>query len=344
MLPYSPLHHLLLADVGRAARDDQRQRLRRADRLSRTRTRCERLGGDRRPVPAPRPPDPDAHRRLGRARRGAGGGAAAVCGARAATCPPASPLPRRRARRCWPCGAELKNTFCVARASAPGSATTSATSRTTRRCAPSPRGSSTSSACSPSSPRSWRTTCTPSTSRRKYALERDGVELDRRPAPPRAPGRVPGRARRDRPGGRRDLRRHRLRHATARLGRRAAARRPRRLRARGPPAARCGMPGGEAAIREPWRMACAWLAAAVRRAAGRRRALAGTVDRRRWRQVAALAQSGLASPLTTSVGRLFDAVAALCGVRARGQLRGPGGDRARGRVRSGRAAPPTRCR
>jgi hydrogenase maturation protein HypF len=70
------------------------------------------------------------------------------------------------------------------------------------------------------------------------------------------------------------------------------------------------MPGGEAAIRQPWRMACAWLAAS------------GTeppvlpVDPRVWKQVAELARSGVASPLTTSVGRLFDAVAALCGVRA----------------------------
>ena len=37
MLPYSPLHHLLLADAGDAARDDERQRLRRADRLPRRR-------------------------------------------------------------------------------------------------------------------------------------------------------------------------------------------------------------------------------------------------------------------------------------------------------------------
>src|SRR5689334_2887964 len=64
------------------------------------------------------------------------------------------------------------------------------------------------------------------------------------------------------------------------------------------------MPGGEAAIRQPWRMAAAWLEAS------------GLEQPAEWRQIAALARSGLASPLTTSMGRLFDAVAALCGVRS----------------------------
>jgi hydrogenase maturation protein HypF len=69
------------------------------------------------------------------------------------------------------------------------------------------------------------------------------------------------------------------------------------------------MPGGEAAIREPWRMACAWLAAA-----GVDSPLTG-VDPAAWERVASLARSGFASPVTTSMGRLFDAVAALCGIR-----------------------------
>jgi hydrogenase maturation protein HypF len=70
------------------------------------------------------------------------------------------------------------------------------------------------------------------------------------------------------------------------------------------------MPGGEAAIRQPWRMACAWLAASDEQPPSL------PVDATAWEQVSELARSGVASPLTTSVGRLFDAVAAICGVRA----------------------------
>jgi hydrogenase maturation protein HypF len=71
------------------------------------------------------------------------------------------------------------------------------------------------------------------------------------------------------------------------------------------------LPGGDQAVREPWRMACAWL-----RAAGDEGPLAG-IDPERWRAVGRLAESGLAVPVTTSVGRLFDAVSAMCGLRLR---------------------------
>jgi hydrogenase maturation protein HypF len=74
------------------------------------------------------------------------------------------------------------------------------------------------------------------------------------------------------------------------------------------------LPGGEAAIREPWRMACAWLAELDGDPALPAR-LRELVAPRAWRQVAALAASGIASPPTSSVGRLLDAVAALCGIR-----------------------------
>jgi hydrogenase maturation protein HypF len=63
------------------------------------------------------------------------------------------------------------------------------------------------------------------------------------------------------------------------------------------------LPGGARAIREPWRMACAWLVAS------------GIEPPARWWAIAELVHSGVASPWTTSVGRLFDAVAALTGVR-----------------------------
>jgi hydrogenase maturation protein HypF len=36
-----------------------------------------------------------------------------------------------------------------------------------------------------------------------------------------------------------------------------------------------------------------------------------------WRSIRELVRSGVASPVTTSIGRLFDAVAALCGIRTR---------------------------
>jgi hydrogenase maturation protein HypF len=73
-----------------------------------------------------------------------------------------------------------------------------------------------------------------------------------------------------------------------------------------------GLPGGAAAIREPWRMAVSWVAAALDDP-DRLASAVGTLDPR-WRDVAALAVSPR-TLRTTSAGRLFDAVAALLGVR-----------------------------
>ena len=71
------------------------------------------------------------------------------------------------------------------------------------------------------------------------------------------------------------------------------------------------LPGGDRAVREPWRMACAWLVAA----GGEAPALRERVGAERWDVVARMTREGVAAPVTTSAGRLFDAVAALCGLR-----------------------------
>ena len=78
------------------------------------------------------------------------------------------------------------------------------------------------------------------------------------------------------------------------------------------------LPGGDAATREPWRMACAWLAAALDDPApDLPPGLAPEVEAGEWEAMCGIVASGVNSPLTTSAGRLFDAVAALCGLRAR---------------------------
>jgi hydrogenase maturation protein HypF len=82
------------------------------------------------------------------------------------------------------------------------------------------------------------------------------------------------------------------------------------------------MPGGAQAIREPWRMSCAWLAEAFGEPRPLPRSLEGLVDPERWNRVAQLGASGLVSPTTTSMGRLFDAVAALCGISPRARYEG----------------------
>ncbi len=74
------------------------------------------------------------------------------------------------------------------------------------------------------------------------------------------------------------------------------------------------MPGGAAAIRQPWRMAFAWLTAAYGEPRAPTGPLAARVDRRRWEAMAQVGASASVSPVTSSMGRLFDAVGALCGL------------------------------
>jgi hydrogenase maturation protein HypF len=74
------------------------------------------------------------------------------------------------------------------------------------------------------------------------------------------------------------------------------------------------MPGGAAAIRQPWRMAAAYLDAAYPNGLPDALAVAAR-NPRAWPDVLAMARRGVNAPVTSSAGRLFDAVAALLGVR-----------------------------
>lgn len=72
------------------------------------------------------------------------------------------------------------------------------------------------------------------------------------------------------------------------------------------------VPGGEAAIREPWRMAAVYLTRAFGADAAELplelvQATAGS-----WRPILQMAENDINSPSASSAGRLFDAVAALC--------------------------------
>jgi hydrogenase maturation protein HypF len=74
------------------------------------------------------------------------------------------------------------------------------------------------------------------------------------------------------------------------------------------------MPGGAAAIRQPWRMTAAYLAAAYPGGVPANLAVRHR-NEASWGPVTTMAARGINSPLTSSAGRLFDAVAALLGVR-----------------------------
>ncbi len=81
-----------------------------------------------------------------------------------------------------------------------------------------------------------------------------------------------------------------------------------------------GMPGGERAIREPWRMALAHLLDAGESAAR----LAESVAAPALHTVQQMIERRFNTPMTSSAGRLFDAVAALANVRTRVSFEGQG--------------------
>ena len=141
-------------------------------------------------------------------------------------------------------------------------------------------------------------------------------------------------------GARRRLGRHRLWRRTARSGaasscwstrtswRRVAHLRPFRL------------PGGEAAIREPRRAALGLLYEAFGDEALAMTDLApvAAFSPPSARSCSSMLARGVNAPCTSSAGRLFDAFAALCGLRQQRELRGPGGRPSwNGRPRAARA-------
>jgi hydrogenase maturation protein HypF len=76
------------------------------------------------------------------------------------------------------------------------------------------------------------------------------------------------------------------------------------------------LPGGEKAIKEPWRMGASYL----NRVFGENMHELGIpfvrqLDRNRWTMVKRMIENGINSPMTSSAGRFFDAVSALLGVR-----------------------------
>jgi hydrogenase maturation protein HypF len=79
---------------------------------------------------------------------------------------------------------------------------------------------------------------------------------------------------------------------------------------------RVRLPGGTAAVRQPWRMAAAWLQEAFDDERPVPRLLRDAVSEQRWSAMRAVASREELSPLTSSVGRLLDAIGALCGLGA----------------------------
>ncbi len=74
------------------------------------------------------------------------------------------------------------------------------------------------------------------------------------------------------------------------------------------------LPGGDVAIREPWRLAAMHLATVLEVDAIETMEVFAR-NRDRWPAVDSMAAAGVNAPLTSSAGRLFDAVASIVGIR-----------------------------
>ena len=165
MLPYTPLHHLLLRGLApaRAAAVMTSGNVSDEPIAYADEDALERLAAIADAAARPRPPDPHARRRLRRARRwSAGGRAALMLSARSRGYVPAQPA----AARCAPTaaagvrrGAE-EHVLPGARGRGRGSVITSATCENWETLRSFTRGSRTSKRCSRSRPRWWPTTYT----------------------------------------------------------------------------------------------------------------------------------------------------------------------------------------
>ena len=327
----------------RPARDDERQRLRRADRLPR-RGRA-RAPGARSPTSSSSTTARSTTRTDDSVVRAVAGRPPVRCAARAGTCRRALALPRRRRRDVLACGAELKSTFCVAKGARAWVGHHIGDLANSRRCASFREGIAHFERLFAVAPEVVAHDLHPDYLSTALRARARGRRARRRPAPPRAPRGLPGRARRD--AARRSARSSTAR-ATGRTARCGAASCSSATSTASSAPGTCGRCACRAATR-PCASRGGWRARGWSRRRGDGRAAAdpgGARRRRRRRALArgrALARSGVAAPVTTSAGRLFDAVAALCGLRATRHLRGPGGGRARGGLRPARARRATRC-
>jgi hydrogenase maturation protein HypF len=83
------------------------------------------------------------------------------------------------------------------------------------------------------------------------------------------------------------------------------------------------LPGGEQAIHQPWRMAAAYLAQSYGDAFLELDIpFVRQLERSKWRVLSQMITKGINCPQTSSMGRLFDAVAALVGLRTEVQYEG----------------------